>query len=172
MTAWKIYNIKFVTNTKSALLMTVTTNLCTLSLTVSTVALPEQVADILGKLLLPSLAHDISLPEGDESSKIPGSHRSADEIKVYKGVTPYWLVNSNPCPEQAHCLHLQNLAVREKWSCQELCTNPQGVVAQKISVFGIRYFLMDKSAASSLVFPPYRGEGIWVRQGPWELYQR
>jgi hypothetical protein len=26
--------------------------------------------------------------------------------------------------------------------------------------------------ASSLVFPPYRGEGVWVCQGPWELYQR
>jgi hypothetical protein len=25
---------------------------------------------------------------------------------------------------------------------------------------------------SSLVAPPYRGEGVWVRQEPWELYQR
>jgi len=26
--------------------------------------------------------------------------------------------------------------------------------------------------ASSLVAPPYRGEEVWVRQWPWELYQR
>jgi hypothetical protein len=26
--------------------------------------------------------------------------------------------------------------------------------------------------SSSLVAPPYRGEGVWVCQGPWELYQR
>jgi hypothetical protein len=29
-----------------------------------------------------------------------------------------------------------------------------------------------KHWASLLVFPPYRGEGVWVCQGPWELYQR
>jgi hypothetical protein len=28
------------------------------------------------------------------------------------------------------------------------------------------------SFTSSLVFPPYRGEGVWVCQRPWELYQR
>jgi hypothetical protein len=35
-----------------------------------------------------------------------------------------------------------------------------------------RYFWNMYNVASSLVFPPYRGEGVWVRQGPWELYQR
>jgi hypothetical protein len=32
--------------------------------------------------------------------------------------------------------------------------------------------LMYISNSSSLVAPPYRGEGVWVCQGPWELYQR
>jgi hypothetical protein len=34
------------------------------------------------------------------------------------------------------------------------------------------FIIVICQTTSSLVFPPYRGEGVWVRQGPWELCQR
>jgi len=31
---------------------------------------------------------------------------------------------------------------------------------------------VDVQVSSSVVAPPYRGEEVWVRQWPWEVYQR
>jgi hypothetical protein len=36
----------------------------------------------------------------------------------------------------------------------------------------LRIYSLQPIQSSSLVAPPYRGEGVWVRQWPWELYQR